>query len=131
MSNLPLKLAIYQKSIVHRETKWARNGNNLLMRKEPRISSTKTTIPIYVGYIKSKILSLDFTQVQKVSIQDNREKYNPLVLKKAKDTTRVRYCLYIEGYWYVECYETLEKAVDVLLTLVQNNLVTKPHPTER
>ena len=75
---------------------------------------------IYLGYLQQKLLSIDYTQTPKVSVQDWKETKDRIVLRKAaKDT----YLLSIENDCYSQSYTNLEEAVFDLISYTKNNLL--------
>ena len=75
---------------------------------------------IYLGYLSHKILSIDYTQTPKVSVQDWKENKDKIVLRKVNNST---YLLSIENDCYSQSYSNLEEAVFDLITYVETNLL--------
>ena len=75
---------------------------------------------IYLGYLSHKLLSIDYTQTPKVSVQDWKENKDKIVLKKLNQNT---YLLSIENDCYFQSYSTLEEAVFDLLSYAETNLL--------
>ena len=75
---------------------------------------------IYLGYLQQKLLSIDYTQTPKVSVQDWKETKEKIVLRKAAKNT---YLLYIENDCYSQSYSNLEEAVFDLITYAETNLL--------
>ena len=74
---------------------------------------------IYLGYLSHKLLSIDYTQTPKVSVQDWKENKDKIVLKKIGE----KYFLYIENDCYSQSYTSLENAVSDLITYAETNLL--------
>ena len=75
---------------------------------------------IYLGYLSHKLLSIDYTQTPKVSVQDWKENKDKIVLRKvAKDM----FVLNIENDCYYQSYSNLEEAVFDLVSYTKNNLL--------
>ena len=74
---------------------------------------------IYLGYLSHKLLSIDYTQTPKVSVQDWKENKDKIVLRKVAKNT---YLLYIENDCYSQSYTNLEEAVFDLISYVETNL---------
>ena len=75
---------------------------------------------IYLGYLSHKLLSIDYTQTPKVSVQDWKENKDKIVLRKvAKDM----FVLSIENDCYSQSYSNLEEAVFDLVSYTKNNLL--------
>lgn len=75
---------------------------------------------IYLGYLSHKLLSIDYTQTPKVSVQDWKENKDKIVLRKvAKDM----FVLNIENDCYSQSYSNLEEAVFDLVSYTKNNLL--------
>ena len=75
---------------------------------------------IYLGYLSHKLLSIDYTQTPKVSVQDWKENKDKIVLRKVNQNT---YLLQLENDCYFQSYSTLEEAIFDLLSYVENNLL--------
>ena len=75
---------------------------------------------IYLGYLSHKLLSIDYTQTTKVSVQDWKENKDKIVLKKLNQTT---FLLNIENDCYSQSYTNLEEAVTDLISYVETNLL--------
>lgn len=75
---------------------------------------------IYLGYLSHKLLSINYTQTPKVSVQDWKENKDKIVLKKLNQTT---YLLFIENDCYSQTYSNLEEAVSDLITYAETNLL--------
>ena len=75
---------------------------------------------IYLGYLQQKLLSIDYTQTPKVSVQDWKETKEKIVLRKAAKNT---YLLSIENDCYSQSYTNLEEAVFDLISYTKNNLL--------
>ena len=75
---------------------------------------------IYLGYLSHKLLSINYTQPPKVSVQDWKENKDKIVLKKLNQTT---YLLFIENDCYSKTYSNLEEAVSDLITYAETNLL--------
>ena len=75
---------------------------------------------IYLGYLQQKLLSIDYTQTPKVSVQDWKENKDKIVLRKATKNT---YLLYIENDCYSQSYSNLEEAVFDLVSYTETNLL--------
>ena len=75
---------------------------------------------IYLGYLSHKLLSIDYTQTPKVSVQDWKENKDKIVLRKVNNST---YLLNIENDCYYQSYTNLEKAVTDLISYVETNLL--------
>ena len=83
------------------------------------VYSTKSH-SIYLGYLSQKLLSINYTQTPKVSVQDWKENKDKIVLRRvAKDT----YLLSIENDCYSQSYTNLEEAVSDLITYAETNLL--------
>ena len=75
---------------------------------------------IYLGYLSHKLLSIDYTQTPKVSVQDWKENKDKIVLRKvAKDM----FVLSIEKDCYFQTYTNLEEAVFDLVSYTETNLL--------
>lgn len=75
---------------------------------------------IYLGYLSHKLLSINYTQTPKVSVQDWKENKDKIVLRKvAKDM----FVLSIENDCYSQSYSNLEEAVSDLVSYTKNNLL--------
>lgn len=75
---------------------------------------------IYLGYLSQKLLSIDYTQTPKVSVQDWKENKDKIVLRKVNNST---YLLNIENDCYSQSYSNLEEAVFDLVSYTKNNLL--------
>ena len=75
---------------------------------------------IYLGYLQQKLLSIDYTQTPKVSVQDWKENKDRIVLRKVNNST---YLLNIENDCYSQSYSNLEEAVFDLVSYTKNNLL--------
>ena len=75
---------------------------------------------IYLGYLSHKLLSIDYTQTPKVSVQDWKENKDKIVLRKVNNST---YLLNIENDCYYQSYSNLEEAVFDLVSYTKNNLL--------
>ena len=75
---------------------------------------------IYLGYLSHKLLSIDYTQTPKVSVQDWKENKDKIVLRKVNNST---YLLNIENDCYSQSYSNLEEAVFDLVSYTKNNLL--------
>ena len=75
---------------------------------------------IYLGYLQQKLLSIDYTQTPKVSVQDWKENKDKIVLKKLNQNT---FLLNIENDCYSQSYTNLEEAVTDLISYVETNLL--------
>ena len=75
---------------------------------------------IYLGYLSHKLLSIDYTQTPKVSVQDWKENKDKIVLRKA---TKDMFILSIENDCYSQSYTNLEEAVFDLISYTKNNLL--------
>ena len=75
---------------------------------------------IYLGYLSHKLLSIDYTQIPKVSVQDWKENKDKIVLRKVNNST---YLLNIENDCYSQSYSNLEEAVTDLISYVETNLL--------
>ena len=75
---------------------------------------------IYLGYLQQKLLSIDYTQTPKVSVQDWKENKDKIVLRKVNNST---YLLNIENDCYSQSYSNLEEAVFDLVSYTKNNLL--------
>ena len=75
---------------------------------------------IYLGYLSHKLLSIDYTQTPKVSVQDWKENKDKIVLRKVNNST---YLLNIENDCYFQSYTNLEEAVTDLISYVETNLL--------
>lgn len=75
---------------------------------------------IYLGYLPHKLLSIDYTQTPKVSVQDWKENKDKIVLRKA---TKNMFILSIEKDCYFQTYSNLEEAVFDLISYTKNNLL--------
>ena len=75
---------------------------------------------IYLGYLQQKLLSIDYTQTLKVSVQDWKETKEKIVLRKVNNST---YLLNIENDCYSQSYTNLEEAVFDLVSYTKNNLL--------
>ena len=75
---------------------------------------------IYLGYLSNKLLSIDYTQTSKVSVQDWKETKDKIVLRKVDNST---YLLNIENDCYSQSYTNLEEAVFDLISYVETNLL--------
>ena len=75
---------------------------------------------IYLGYLSQKLLSIDYTQTPKVSVQDWKENKDKIVLRKVNNST---YLLNIENDCYFQTYSNLEEAVFDLVSYTKNNLL--------
>ena len=58
---------------------------------------------IYLGYLQQKLLSIDYTQTPKVSVQDLKENKDKIVLRKVNQNT---YLLQLENDCYFQSYST-------------------------
>ena len=74
----------------------------------------------YLGYLSHKLLSIDYTQTPKVSVQDWKENKDKIELKKATKNT---YLLFIENDCYYQSYSNLEEAVADLISYAETNLL--------
>ena len=75
---------------------------------------------IYLGYLSHKLLSINYTQTPKVSVQDWKENKDKIVLRKvAKDM----FVLSIENDCYSQTYSNLEEAVFDLMAYAETNLL--------
>ena len=75
---------------------------------------------IYLGYLSHKLLSINYTQTPKVSVQDWKENKDKIVLRKVNNST---YLLNIENDCYYQSYSNLEEAVFDLVSYTKNNLL--------
>ena len=75
---------------------------------------------IYLGYLSHKLLSINYTQTPKVSVQDWKENKDKIVLRKVNNST---YLLNIENDCYSQSYSNLEEAVSDLVSYTKNNLL--------
>ena len=75
---------------------------------------------IYLGYLSKKLLSIDYTQTPKVSVQDWKENKDKIVLKKLNQNT---FLLNIENDCYSQSYTNLEEAVTDLISYAETNLL--------
>ena len=75
---------------------------------------------IYLGYLSHKLLSINYTQTPKVSVQDWKENKDKIVLRKVNNST---YLLNIENDCYYQSYSNLEEAVSDLVSYTKNNLL--------
>ena len=75
---------------------------------------------IYLGYLSNKLLSIDYTQTPKVSVQDWKETKEKIVLRKVNNST---YLLNIENDCYSQSYTNLEEAVFDLVSYTETNLL--------
>ena len=75
---------------------------------------------IYLGYLSHKLLSIDYTQTPKVSVQDWKENKDKIVLRKVNQNMFV---LSIENDCYSQSYSNLEEAVSDLITYAETNLL--------
>ena len=75
---------------------------------------------IYLGYLQQKLLSIDYTQTPKVSVQDWKENKDKIVLKKLNQNT---YLLSIENDCYYQSYTNLEEAIFDLISYTKTNLL--------
>ena len=75
---------------------------------------------IYLGYLSQKLLSINYTQTPKVSVQDWKENKDKIVLKKIGENT---YLLSIENDCYYQSYTNLEEAVFDLISYTKTNLL--------
>ena len=75
---------------------------------------------IYLGYLQQKLLSMDYTQTPKVSVQDWKENKDKIVLRKVNNST---YLLSIENDCYSQSYSNLEEAVFDLVSYTETNLL--------
>ena len=75
---------------------------------------------IYLGYLSQKLLSIDYTQTPKVSVQDWKENKDKIVLKKLNQNT---YLLSIENDCYYQSYTNLEEAIFDLISYTKTNLL--------
>ena len=75
---------------------------------------------IYLGYLSHKLLSINYTQTPKVSVQDWKENKDKIVLRKVNNST---YLLNIENDCYSQSYSNLEEAVFDLVSYTKNNLL--------
>ena len=75
---------------------------------------------IYLGYLSHKLLSIDYTQTPKVSVQDWKETKDKIVLRKVNNST---YLLNIENDCYSQSYSNLEEAVFDLVSYTETNLL--------
>ena len=75
---------------------------------------------IYLGYLQQKLLSINYTQTPKVSVQDWKENKDKIVLRKVNNST---YLLSIENDCYYQSYSNLEEAVSDLITYAETNLL--------
>lgn len=75
---------------------------------------------IYLGYLSHKLLSIDYTQTPKVSVQDWKENKDKIVLKKLNQNT---YLLSIENDCYYQSYTNLEEAIFDLISYTKTNLL--------
>ena len=83
------------------------------------VYSTKSH-SIYLGYLSQKLLSINYTQTPKVSVQDWKENKDKIVLRKVNNST---YLLNIENDCYSQSYSNLEEAVFDLVSYTKNNLL--------
>ena len=75
---------------------------------------------IYLGYLSHKLLSIDYTQTPKVSVQDWKENKDKIVLRKvAKDM----FILSIEKDCYFQTYSNVDEAVFDLIAYAETNLL--------
>ena len=70
--------------------------------------------------MQQKLLSIDYTQTPKVSVQDWKENKDKIVLRKATKNT---YLLFIENDCYSQSYTNLEEAVFDLVAYAETNLL--------
>ena len=70
--------------------------------------------------MQQKLLSIDYTQTPKVSVQDWKETKDKIVLRKVNNST---YLLFIENDCYSQSYTNLEEAVLDLITYAETNLL--------
>ena len=75
---------------------------------------------IYLGYLQQKLLSIDYTQTPKVSVQDWKETKDKIVLRKVNNST---YLLSIENECYYQSYTNLEEAIFGLISYTKTNLL--------
>ena len=75
---------------------------------------------IYLGYLSHKLLSINYNQTPKVSVQDWKENKDKIVLKKINQNT---YLLSIENDCYSQSYTNLEEAVSDLISYAETNLL--------
>ena len=75
---------------------------------------------IYLGYLSHKLLSIDYTQTPKVSVQDWKETKDRIVLRKV---AKNMFILSIENDCYSQSYSNLEEAVFDLVSYTKNNLL--------
>lgn len=75
---------------------------------------------IYLGYLSHKLLSINYTQTPKVSVQDWKENKDKIVLRKVNNST---YLLNIENDCYSQSYSNLEEAVFDLVSYTKNNIL--------
>ena len=75
---------------------------------------------IYLGYLSHKLLSIDYTQTPKVSVQDWKENKDKIVLKKV---AKNMFVLSIENDCYSQSYSNLEEAVFDLVSYTKTNLL--------
>ena len=75
---------------------------------------------IYVGCLSHKLLSINYTQTPKVSVQDWKENKDKIVLRKvAKDM----FVLSIENDCYFQTYSNVDEAVFDLIAYAETNLL--------
>ena len=75
---------------------------------------------IYLGYLSQKLLSINYTQTPKVSVQDWKENKDKIVLRKV---AKNMFVLSIENDCYSQSYSNLEEAVFDLVSYTKNNLL--------
>ena len=75
---------------------------------------------IYLGYLQQKLLSINYTQTPKVSVQDWKENKDKIVLRKA---TKNMFILSLENDCYFQTDTNLEEAVFDLVSYTKNNLL--------
>ena len=75
---------------------------------------------IYLGYLQQKLLSIDYTQTPKVSVQDWKETKDKIVLRKV---AKNMFILSIENDCYSQTYSNLEEAVFDLMAYAETNLL--------
>ena len=83
------------------------------------VYSTKSH-SIYLGYLSQKLLSINYTQTPKVSVQDWKETKDKIVLRKV---AKNMFVLSIENDCYSQSYSNLEEAVFALGSYTKNNLL--------
>ena len=75
---------------------------------------------IYLGYLSHKLLSINYTQTPKVSVQDWKETKDRIVLRKV---AKNMFILSIENDCYFQTYSNVEEAVFDLIAYAETNLL--------